>query len=161
MKLSENFSLSEFTKTRRGIDNTPDNSDIENMKRLCNEVLQPFRDGFARGRLRITSGYRSPRLNRAVGGSSTSAHVTGRAGDVVFIDKPNNETTFRNAMIWLKNNNLPIDQAIWETKRYNSGRTVHWMHIGIARKGATPRKQFLRSPAPSPGTRRRYLLFKP
>lgn len=84
MKLSHNFTLAEFIKSetaiRRGINNTPPPSVVENLQRLVTNVLQPVRDKF--GPLIVTSGYRSRQLNVAIGGSATSDHVLGMAADI-------------------------------------------------------------------------------
>ncbi len=86
MKLSEHFELAEFlvseTAARRGIANEPTPEVIENLRRLCQLVLQPLRIKLGRPVV-ITSGYRSPALNRAVGGSPTSHHMQGRAADII------------------------------------------------------------------------------
>ena len=86
MQLSEHFELSDFlvseTAARRGIANEPTPEVIENLRRLCQLVLQPLRIQLARPMV-ITSGYRSPALNRAVGGSKTSHHMQGRAADLI------------------------------------------------------------------------------
>lgn len=85
MKLSENFSLSEFTRSetadRLGIDNTPSGEVVANLSELCRVVLQPLRDAWGKP-LRINSGYRCPALNKAVGGVATSQHCKGCACDV-------------------------------------------------------------------------------
>jgi Peptidase M15 len=86
MKLTEHFSLEEMvassTASIRGIDNYPLQPEIENLKLLCEEVLEPARIALGMP-LTITSGYRSPELNRAVNGAKTSHHVRGMAADVV------------------------------------------------------------------------------
>ena len=70
MKLTENFSLLELTKSqtaeRKGIDNTPSPEHQENLKKLCTNVLQPVRDYFSKV-VTISSGYRSPELCTAIG----------------------------------------------------------------------------------------------
>jgi zinc D-Ala-D-Ala carboxypeptidase len=84
MKLSKNFSLYEFTKSmtalRKNIDNKPSKEHIENLKILCEKVLQPARDEF--GPITINSGFRSKALNKAVGGSGKSNHCFGFAADI-------------------------------------------------------------------------------
>ena len=69
MKLTENFSLLELTKSqtaeRKGIDNTPGPEHQENLKSLCVNVLQPIRDYFAKV-VTISSGYRSPELSKTI-----------------------------------------------------------------------------------------------
>jgi hypothetical protein len=86
MKLTEHFSLEEMvassTASIRGIDNYPLQPEIDNLKLLCEEVLEPARIALGEP-LTITSGYRSPELNRAVNGAKTSHHVRGMAADVV------------------------------------------------------------------------------
>lgn len=86
MQLSEHFELAEFlvseTAARRGIANEPPPEVIENLRRLCRRVLEPLREHLNRP-IVITSGYRSPALNRAIGGSSTSHHMQGRAADII------------------------------------------------------------------------------
>lgn len=86
MKLSEHFELAEFlvseTAARRGISNEPTPEVIENLRQLCQLVLQPLRIKLGRP-IVITSGYRSPALNRAVGGSPTSHHMQGHAADLI------------------------------------------------------------------------------
>jgi len=83
LQLSEHFQLREFivsqTALRRGIDNTPGDTVIRNLQALCHNVLEPVRLHF--GPTRISSGYRSPALNRAIGGSRTSQHELGQAAD--------------------------------------------------------------------------------
>ena len=85
MKLTENFSLSELTRsqtaTRRGIDNQPNDEQLANLVALCECVLQPIRDHFKTS-VRISSGLRVPELNAAIGGSTTSDHCKGMAADI-------------------------------------------------------------------------------
>jgi len=94
MNLSANFSLKELTKsdtaTRLGIDNTPDEETIDNLKTLCDKVLQPVREHFGKS-VTVNSGYRSPESNAAVGGSKTSDHCKGQAADIEIDGVPNPE----------------------------------------------------------------------
>jgi zinc D-Ala-D-Ala carboxypeptidase len=93
MKLSANFSLNELTKsdtaTRHDIDNTPTMQVIENLQDLVDNVLQPLREKF--GPVVVTSGYRSPAVNRAIGGSTTSDHCLGYAADFEVLGMDNRE----------------------------------------------------------------------
>ena len=81
MKLSENFTMREFTKSttaqRNGIDNTPQDEHLDNAIALFENVVQKVRDHF--GRTVINSGYRSPELNQKVGGSPDENEQTGVA----------------------------------------------------------------------------------
>ena len=85
MNLSANFSLHEMTKSetalRMGFDNTPDDEATENLRLLCEKVLQPVRDHYGKG-VKVNSAYRSPESNAAVGGSKTSDHCKGMAADI-------------------------------------------------------------------------------
>ena len=91
--LSKNFSLSELTKSemavRKDIDNTPPLQVIENLEDLVNNILQPLREKL--GPVMVTSGYRSPKLNTAIGGSPTSDHCLGMAADIEVLGKDNKE----------------------------------------------------------------------
>jgi zinc D-Ala-D-Ala carboxypeptidase len=88
MNLSANFTLKELTKsdtaTRLGLDNTPDDAALENLKTLCEKVLQPVRDHFGKS-VTVNSGYRSPESNAAVNGSKTSDHCKGMAADIEIV----------------------------------------------------------------------------
>ena len=93
MKLSKNFSRSEIehsnTAKRLGISNEMSEKHLENMQRLIDNLIQPLRDSI--GPIRISSGYRSPSLNRAIGGSSRSQHSKAEALDLQFWEKRKNE----------------------------------------------------------------------
>ena len=84
MKLSPHFTLAEFTRSqtaaRRGLSNQPTHTEIERMRTLCLNVLEPLRTHFG-APITVTSGFRSDRVNRAVGGSSGSQHRLGEAVD--------------------------------------------------------------------------------
>ena len=126
MQLSTNFRLSEFTRSdtakRLGIENECSSVEqILNLAYLCHMVLQPLRDRF--GPIRITSGYRCPELNRAVGGVKNSQHLRGEAAD---IHLPSVEKGLEY-LAFLKT--LPaVDELIWERK----GNT-HWIHVSARR----------------------------
>ena len=121
MKLSKNFTLKEMTRSitakRRDIDNTPDEQQIENLAELCEKVLQPLRD--LMGPIVITSGYRRPALNTAIGGSTTSQHcaIKGAAAD---IDICTGDCDYKNAEVFHNiKDNFVFDQLIW-AKRYSN-----------------------------------------
>jgi hypothetical protein len=84
-QLTANFSLHELTKSetalRMGFDNTPDDEATENLRLLCEKVLQLVRDHYGKG-VKVNSAYRSPESNAAVGGSKTSDHCKGQAADI-------------------------------------------------------------------------------
>lgn len=85
MQLTTNFSLHELSKSetalRLGLDNTPGDTETENLRLLCEKVLQPVRDHYGKG-VKVNSAYRSPESNSAVGGSKTSDHCKGMAADI-------------------------------------------------------------------------------
>ena len=127
--LTPHFKLSEFTKsstaTARKIDNTPSEQVISNLKLLCEQVLEPLRVHF-NCPIIISSGYRSPALNKAVGGVKNSQHMTGEAAD---IHLPNNETG-RKWFLWMMDN-LKFDQLIMEKSTPTSTR--YWIHVSFSR----------------------------
>ena len=103
MELSANFTLQELTVTQTGIPNKPGPQVINNLKLLVRNVLQPAR--FALGMpITVTSGYRSPAVNTAVGGSPTSDHPTGRAADITSAD---------NTRLFSILRQMNFDQLIW------------------------------------------------
>ena len=83
MNLSRNFSLQELIKSdtaiRKGINNNPNAGQIEKLKELCENILQPVRDHF--GRVKVTSGFRSSELCVAIGSSVNSQHARAEAAD--------------------------------------------------------------------------------
>ena len=126
MKLSKNFSLQELTKSdtaiRKSIDNTPDNEVLSNLTTLCDMVLQKVRN--SHGAVTVTSGYRSPELNRAIGGSTTSDHCKGCAADFEVQGLDN-----KDLAKWIIDN-LTFKQLIlefYEDGQPNSG----WVHCSF------------------------------
>ena len=124
MRLSQNFTLAEFTKSqsasRMDIDNTPQGEHLDAAKELFENVVQPVRDTF--GVTVINSGYRSPDLNEAVGGSSRSQHCKGQAVDIECPGTPNAEVAQ-----WIVDN-IPFDQVILEF--YTPGiPDSGWVHV--------------------------------
>jgi len=139
MKLSENFSLIELTKSqtaeRKGIDNTPSTEHQENLKSLCEMVLQPVRDHFSRV-VTISSGYRSEELCLAIGSKTTSQHAKGEAADFEIYGLSNKE------LADYINENLDYDQLIleyWKESDPNSG----WVHCSFSLN--VNRKQYLKA----------------
>jgi zinc D-Ala-D-Ala carboxypeptidase len=85
MQLTKNFSLAEMIKSetalRHDMDNTPGEKEIENLRMLCEQILQPLRDAYGKG-IKVNSGFRHPEVNAKVGGSKTSDHCRGQAADI-------------------------------------------------------------------------------
>ena len=139
MKLTENFSLNELTKSqtaeRKGIDNTPSAEHQENLKSLCEMILQPIRDHFGQV-VSVSSGYRSPELCVAIGSSTNSQHAKGQASDFEIFGVSNKE------LADYIDQNLDYDQLIleyWKESDPNSG----WVHCSFNTQGN--RKQYLRA----------------
>ena len=84
-KLSPNFTLSEMVKSetavRRGLNNTPGQTEVDNLRTLAENVLQKVREHYKKG-VKVNSGFRHPEVNAAVGGSRTSDHCKGQAADI-------------------------------------------------------------------------------
>jgi zinc D-Ala-D-Ala carboxypeptidase len=139
MKLTANFSLSELTKsqtaTRKGIDNTPSPEHQENLRLLCEAVLQPVREHFGRV-VTVTSGYRSPELCTAIGSKITSQHARGEAADFEIFGVSNKE------LADYIHETLHYDQLIleyWNESDPNSG----WVHCSFSE--GKNRKQYLKA----------------
>ena len=136
MNLSRNFSLQELIKSdtaiRKGIDNNPNADQIEKLKLLCENILQPVRDHF--GRVKVTSGFRSVELCTAIGSSARSQHAKAEAADFECVGVDNAELAD-----WIKRE-LPYDQLILEY--YTPGEpNSGWIHCSYTE--GMPRKQFL------------------
>ena len=121
------------TAARLGIDNTPDESVIDNLKRWCERVGDPLRE--RAGPLIVTSGYRSAPLNEKVGGASNSQHCSGNAVDLISHTMPIEELV-NLAIDMDKGGEILADQIIHES----AGRTS-WLHISTSDK---PRHQAFR-----------------
>lgn len=119
MRLSANFTLGEMirseTAARKGIRNEPGQAEIAALALLCEKVLQPVRDHYGVPVI-STSGYRSPRLNTAIGGSSSSQHCKGEAADFT-VAGVSNIAVCR----WMEAN-LNYDQLIYE---FGEGGWIH------------------------------------
>lgn len=131
--LTEHFTLEEMifsqTATRQGINNTPSAEGVQNLTKLCREILEPARAKF--GPIRVSSGYRSAALNKAVGGSSSSAHCFGYAADIVPVQATKSELAK-----WISQN-CPFDQIIME---FGEKTNPSWVHVSC---DARHRKQVL------------------
>lgn len=137
MKLSKNLTLQEAitsqTAERKGLNNTPSKAIIEVMKITAAKVFQPVRDHFGKP-VRVSSFYRSPEVNEAVGGSSTSQHKTGEAIDIQAT------AGFTNAQIFeYIRKNLDFDQLIWE---YGTTKEPSWVHVSYRANGKNRKSVF-------------------
>ena len=123
MNLSRNFTLSELIKSdtaiRKGINNNPNAEQIEKLKALCENILQPVRDHF--GRVKVTSGFRSVELCTAIGSSANSQHAKAEAADFECIGVDNAELAD-----WIKNNLRPDQLSSSSTLPANP--IAGWIH---------------------------------
>ena len=119
MNLSKNFTLEEMCVTHANIANRPTQDNINNLGLLVREVLQPLRDlvGFS---IHVNSGFRSPLVNKSVGGVPTSQHVKGQAADIV---SQNNKLLFDTI-----HEELLFDQLINE-------HDYSWIHVSYKSQG--------------------------
>ena len=139
MQLSKHFSLKEMTKSgtaaRLGLDNTPNEEQIENLKALCENILEPLRDYYESRPIMVSSGFRSEKLSEAIGSSSRSAHCQGMAVDFEIPGFDNKQVAAH------VKNNFDFDQLISEY--YEEGvADSGWIHVAYKRDGSN-RKQSL------------------
>lgn len=118
------FTITELIASNKakqlGIDNTASPQIKVALTQLINKVLDPLREGFG-APIRVTSGYRCPQLNRAVGGVSNSQHVLGQAADITAGDRSVNARLYE----LIKQMKLPVDQAINE-------HNYEWIHVSYS-----------------------------
>jgi hypothetical protein len=118
MKLSENFTLQELSKTSTGLENTPNKKQTDSLRQLAINVLQPARD--ALGPIKVTSAYRSQAVNAKVGGVSTSQHTKGEAADLIMAGGQ------KKLLEWIIAN-VEFDQIISEFPDANGN--PQWVHV--------------------------------
>ena len=131
--ISEHITLEEATRTGTGFRNVPDGRALLSMKAVAQNVFEQVRAGLGGHPIKNTSFYRSPLVNKKVGGSITSQHVKGEAMDLQAIHGTNKEIFdyIRKHLIY--------DQLIWE---FGNDIEPDWVHVSYAKKN---RKQCLRS----------------
>ena len=114
------------TALRRGIDNTPTKDHKKNMVELAENIFEPLRM-YVGGPIKINSFYRSPELNKAIGGSSKSQHCNGQAID---IDDTFGRMTNAEMFRFVKDH-LDFDQMIWE---FGDDKNPNWVHVSYVGK---------------------------
>jgi len=109
------------TADRRGIDNKPGQVELVNMEITAERIFEPLRE-WVGGPIRVNSFYRSPKLNKAIGGAKRSQHMEGRAMDLddTYGHKTNAE------MFYFIKQNLDFDQLIWE---FGTDDNPNWIHV--------------------------------
>ena len=123
--ISKHISYKEGTNSvtaiRRGIDNTPNDEQLDNMVLLAEKVFEPLRE-WVDGPIKINSFFRCPKLNKAIGGSSKSQHCHGQAID---IDDTYGKVANSEMYHYIKKN-LDFDQMIWE---FGDDDNPAWVHV--------------------------------
>lgn len=128
IRLADHFTLAEMVASgeaiRRGIDNTPTDAVVTNLEALCQNVLEPLRRHV--GCVRVSSGYRSPELNKVVGGAANSQHLRGEAADL-------HCSSLDQARRWFDFivQHLDFDQLLLE-RRLSNG--CCWLHVSYVRQ---------------------------
>lgn len=149
--LSPHFSRAELTTTSTWLQNNPGNAANARLVHLAVELLEPVRELLGVP-LRVNSGFRSAAVNTRIGGSRTSAHLTGDAADVVPVGLAGEEAMRRIVEAHRAGGLRALDQAIV----YAGGM----IHLGCAREGRQPRGELLRSLARS-GSGGPYVAWTP
>lgn len=146
MKLTEHFTLEEMTKTSvKDVDNTPNGEQIENLKRLCRwlEMLRETwnsRYGDGDDPIVISSGFRSQAVNKAVGGSPTSNHLSGCAADIR-VSGIQQAIRFATILLDISDESQEaFDELIIERKNH-----VYWVHFAVHPEGNRLKVLFLNS----------------
>lgn len=120
------FTINELTRSdtarKYGVDNRPGSKETAALERLVDNVLDPLREMYGKP-VRVTSGYRCPKLNRLVGGVVNSHHTYGYAADIVGFDRSKDET--RKLFVLLRDGGFRFTQLIWEHNRSGS----YWVHV--------------------------------
>ena len=119
--ISDREGVYSTTAMRRGLDNTPDKEQLDNMKLLAEKVFEPLRE-WVGGPIRINSFFRGPELNTTIGGSSKSQHCKGQAMD---IDDGGCHKTNAEMYQYIKDE-LEFDQMIWE---FGDDKNPNWVHV--------------------------------
>ena len=128
MNISEHISMKEAlrsnTAKRLGIDNMPDNDTLVTMQITAEHIFEPLRNKFNEP-IYISSFYRSPELNKAIGGSSSSQHCKGEAIDIDDVYSKASNADFFN---YIKDK-LEFDQLIWE---FGDDENPAWVHVSYS-----------------------------
>ncbi len=127
MKITNNFTIAELTQTSTGIQNEPNKQQVKALITLCGKVLQPTRDIYG-APIHVTSGYRSPAVNKAVGGARNSQHLLGEAADITVNSREGHKKLFE-----IIRDHLSFDQLINE-------RDFSWIHVSFKSVGGNRRQ---------------------
>lgn len=128
------FSIEELTDSKQarkmGIENIPTDEARANLEALVEKVLDPLREKYGYP-IHVSSGYRCPRLNKAMGGAFNSQHTTGEAADI-YVGRPKEMAELFSLIYYT----LPYDQLIWER---GTDESPAWIHVSY-REGRNRRE---------------------
>ena len=115
------------TAKRLGIDNSPNKEVVENLNKLVENVLVPLREKYGKP-IMVSSGYRCEKLNKAVGGAAKSQHLTGKAADIMVVNKDGSVNTKETRKLYdiIVKQQLPFDQIILEK---GTQQNPQWVHV--------------------------------
>ena len=140
--MAKYFTLKELCEsreaTRRSIDNFPSFEIAAHLQELTDKILDPLRWAWG-GAINVTSGYRCPKLNAAVGGVKGSQHLLGQAADIKAADPSENGQLFNCIASLVRRKKINVGQLIWE---YGNKTNPKWVHVSLPRVGK-PNNQFL------------------
>ena len=137
-KFSEHFTLKEVIKSetavRKGIDNTPNDKVVSQLKAICQNIMDPIRKHYGKP-IRVTSGYRCPTLNKSIGGSSRSQHCALNNDAAIDFEFYDMDMDLEEVFKWItEESKLPIDQCIAEFLPHG------WIHISYKKIGENRQK---------------------
>ena len=121
-KLTPHFTLNELTVTKTGLANIPTAGDIDNLRKLCRDVLEPIREKIGYPII-VTSGYRSAVVNRAVGGVGTSQHLKGESADI--------HCNYQSASFLYDTINLLVSEGLIHVGQCILYRKSHFVHVSL------------------------------
>ena len=128
--ISEHISYKEgvysITATRLGVENIPNDEQLNSMELLAEKVFEPLRE-WVGGPIKVNSFFRGLKLNTAIGGAKSSQHMKGQAID---IDDTFGLATNAEMYHWIKEN-LDFDQLIWE---FGDDDNPNWLHVSYVSK---------------------------
>lgn len=132
----EPFWNNSATAKKYGINNTPDASARSNIYKIVREILEPIAVKYGKP-IRVNSSYRCPKLNKLVGGSPTSQHMTGTAVDIAANGGGGTNAMLFNTIIkMIKNKEITVGQLIWE---YGTNSNPQWVHVSLPyKRGGRP-----------------------
>lgn len=140
-QLTEHFTVAELTVTRQPFPNVPPAPAIAKLRRLCRQLLEPWR--LHVGPIVVSSGYRSPEVNRAVGGQRDSQHLIGEAADCVSTRMPLDQAW--RVLVRMVEERFPLDQGIIYVRPKGEG----WVHVSYTER-RSPRRELLVAPPGKP-----------